>query len=137
MKLLKKIFDVFFSRTFFLYLLFGGLATVVDWGAYAIGIYLIELNYILAVTISFSLGSITNFALNKYLNFQNKYKKLHLQFLLYLVIALIGLALTILLMWLMIESIQMDKFVARIITTAIVLIYNFLGHKFVTFRILR
>jgi putative flippase GtrA len=120
-----------------MYVLFGGLATIVDWSVFALGIYSFGMHYALAVTISFSFGSITNFTLNKYLNFQNKYKKVHLQFLLYLVIALIGLALTILFMWLMIDGMAIGEFTARVITTAIVLIYNFLGHKFVTFRLLR
>lgn len=135
--MIRKLFNIFFSRTFFMYVLFGGLATIVDWSIFALGIYSFGMHYTLAVTISFSFGSITNFILNKYLNFQNKYKKVHLQFLLYLVIALIGLALTLLFMWLMIDSMAIGELTARVITTAIVLIYNFLGHKFVTFRLLR
>jgi len=137
MNLIKRIFGAFFSKTFFLYIIFGGLATIVDWGSFAFCTYFLGFHYILGVTISFSFGSITNFTLNKYLNFQNKYKKIHLQFLLYLLVALLGLCITILLMWLMIDGFGIEKFIARIITTAIVLIYNFLGHKLITFNLLR
>ena len=135
--MIKKLMNVFFSKTFFIYLLFGGVATIIDWSAFAFGTYSLGMNYVLAVTISFSLGSITNFTLNKYLNFKNRYKRVHIQFLLYLVIAVIGLVFTIFFMWIMIEGMLIDKFLARVITTAIVLVYNFLGHKYVTFKLLR
>jgi len=135
--MIKKLIDIFMSRTFILYILFGGLATIVDWGSFFLASYSLNINYILAVTISFSLGSITNFTLNKYLNFSNKYKKFHLQFILYLFIALIGLMITIGLMWLFISTFGFGKMSARIITTAITLIYNFVGHKYVTFNLLR
>ena len=136
-KISKSVFQVFFSRIFLLYLLCGGLATIVDWGVYSIGIYIIKINYVYSVTFSFLLGSITNFSLNKYLNFKNKYKKLHYQFLVYLIIAIPGLLLTILLMWMMIDVLLMNLFLSRIITTGVVLIYNYLGHRYLTFNILR
>jgi|SRR3989344_2429739 len=135
--LIKKAGNTFLSKTFFIYVVLGGLATIVDWGSYALGIYYFEWYYVLAVTISFVLGSITNFLLNKYLNFKNEYKKIHFQFLIYMTIAMIGLAITVFLMWLFIEIIGINKFISRVITTAITLIYNFLGHRFITFRLFR
>lgn len=137
MNLIKKINDIFFSRVFFVYILFGGLATIVDWGSYALGIYYFKWHYVLAVTFAFILGSLVNFTLNKYLNFKNEYKKVHYQFMIYMIIATIGLTITILLMWFFIEVIGIDKFISRVITTAITLIYNFLGHRFITFRLFR
>ena len=132
-----KLFKIFASRQFLAYLLFGGIATIVDWGTYWLFLYSLGLHYSLAVTFSFMLGSLTNFSLNKYLNFKNRYKKLHNQFVLYLLIAIIGLLFTILLMWICIELLSIDEFLARVIATAITLIYNFLGHKFITFNLLK
>lgn len=135
--MINKIAGVFLSRTFFVYLIMGGLATVVDWGTFALFAYSMNWHYALSVTLSFTLGSLTNFSLNKYLNFDNKYKKLHYQFLVYLLIAIIGLAITLGIMFLCIEFIETGKMLARIIATALVLVYNFLGHKYVTFNLMR
>ncbi len=137
MNIIKKLVEVFFSRTFFLYIIFGGLATVVDWSSFWIAAYRFNVYYLLAVTISFSLGSITNFVLNKILNFKNKYERWMLQFMVYLLVALVGLGITLLLMWALVGGMLMNKMVARIIVTGIVLIYNFIGHKYITFRILK
>lgn len=124
----------FFSKTFFLYLIYGGLATVVDWGVFALSVYGLGIHYALSVTLSFTAGSITNFSLNKYFNFKNNYKKVHVQFMAYLIVAIIGLVVTLGFMWFFIELLRMNDFIARIITTALVLIYNYLGHKHFTFR---
>jgi putative flippase GtrA len=135
--LLNKIKNIFVSRLFLLYLLFGGIATVVDWSTYYLFLVSFNLHYSISVTFAFILGSITNFSLNKRFNFNNKYKKVHNQFLLYLLIAFGGLILTITLMWLLIDVCIIDPFLSRVIATAITLIYNFLGHKYVTFNILK
>ncbi|OGJ15883.1 hypothetical protein A3K73_01835 [Candidatus Pacearchaeota archaeon RBG_13_36_9] len=120
-----------------LYLVFGGFATIIDWGVYYLSLYSLGIHYSLSVTLSFIFGSITNFLLNKYLNFNNQYKKLHNQFILYLLIAIGGLIFTIVLMWFLIEVCLVDKFLARVIATAITLVYNFLGHKYITFNLLK
>jgi len=135
--MIKRLFNIFFSRSFFLYLIFGGLATLIDWSSFALATYSAGLSYLISVIISFSLGSITNFYLNKRLNFKNEYKKWYYQFIVYLIIALLGLSITLVLMWLLVDNLFIEKMFARIITTAIVLIYNFLGHKYITFRILK
>jgi len=133
----NKIYKVFLSKYFFRYLLFGGLATIVDWFVYYVSVYSFNFHYALSVTFSFMLGSITNFSLNKYFNFRNKYKKLHNQFFVYLIIAFIGLLFTIFLLWVFIDLLLVDKFLARVIATAVILVYNFLGHKYVTFNIMK
>src|SRR4030042_1809862 len=126
---INKLTKIFVSRSFMLYLVFGGFATIIDWGVYYLALYSLGIHYSLSVTLSFIFGSITNFLLNKYLNFNNQYKKLHNQFILYLLIAIGGLIFTIVLMWFLIEVCLVDKFLARVIATAITLVYNFLGHK--------
>jgi len=132
----NKVFNVFFSKTFLLYFIFGGMATIVDWGSFWILVYLLNTNYLFAVTLSFIFGSITNFSLNKTLNFRNKYRRWDIQFMLYLLVAITGLILTLALMWLLVEWLSIDKMTSRIIVSAIVLGYNFLGHKYFTFKIL-
>lgn len=134
---IQKLIDSFFSKYFIFYIVFAGIATIIDWASFAFSTYSMNLHYILSVIISFTLGSITNFSLNKYFNFKNKYKKISIQFILFLLVAIIGLIITILLMYLFVDVLLINKLISRIITTGIVLFYSFLGHKFITFRILK
>jgi len=117
---------------FLTYLFFGGVATLIDWGTFSITLY-IGFHYLLSLTLSFSLGSITNFSLNKYFNFKNKYKNVPLQFLIYLIIAIGGLTISMLMMLFAVEILQAEKVPARIIITFLMLAYNYAGHTLITF----
>ena len=118
-----------------LYMIFGGIATIIDWGSFALTHYSLGWHYSLSVLLSFSLGSITNFTLNKYLNFKNKSKRILLQSAIYLSIAMLVLIITLCFMAIFIDILNLPVMIARIITTAIVLFYNFLGHKYITFKL--
>ena len=132
---IKKGLKIFLSKNFFLYIFLGGLATLLDWGSFAIGVYILDLHYVLSVIVSFCVGAISNFSLNKYFNFKDDYKKVHYQFFAYLLVALVGLFITILLMYIFIDLLFMEKIISRILTSGIVFIYSFLGHKFFTFNL--
>jgi putative flippase GtrA len=134
---MKKVWGIFFSRTFFTYIIFGGLATIFVWGIFYLSTYTFEYNYLLSTLLGFSVGSIVNFSLNKYINFKNRYQKIKYQFALFLVIAIIGLGISFFIMWNFVGVLHFDKMISRILTTGIVLIYNFLGHKYITFRLLK
>jgi putative flippase GtrA len=133
----NNVFRRLILSQFLRYVFLAGLATLVDWSAFALGIYRLNLHYLPSVILAFSLGSFFNFILNKYLNFKNSYKKLHLQFGAFLTVALIGLLPTIALMYLLIDFLLLPQLLSRIITTGIVLFYSFFGHKYITFGLLK
>ncbi len=136
-KKFKSILYIFLSRNFFLYLIFAGVATLFDWSTFYASVYALGYHYLLGTIFGFLIGSAINFSLNKYLNFKNKYQIIKNQFALFLVVAAVGLTLSLLIMLFFVGFIHINKMVSRIITTGIVLMYNFLGHKYLTFKILK
>jgi len=121
---------------FLTYLSFGGLATLIDWGTFSITLSM-GWHYLLSLTLAFSLGSITNFTLNKYFTFKNKYKNIPLQFLVYLIIAIVGLVISMLLILFAVEILHTEKLSARMVITFIMLVYNYAGHALITFNKLK
>ena len=119
------------------YLFFAGIAALVDLGLlYALteffGIY-----YLLSAGISYCAGMLTNFSLNKFYNFRNKSKKIMHQFAVFLFVALIGLVLNQILLYLFVEYRALWYMLAKIITVAIVAIWSFIGHKKLTFALFK
>jgi len=121
------------GTTFFYYLCCGGIATIFDWSSFYIANYLLKLNYIIAVAISFILGSTINYTTNKFITFHNNYSNISLQFAVYLVGSSSALLLTFLQMIILVEYLHVNHMVSRILITAIMLFYNFGFHKVYTF----
>ena len=76
------------------YGLVGIVATVVDWGTFVTANHALHLEKHWALTASFLLGAATNFLLNKTITFQNSCRRIDQQIGVYLLIALIVLALS-------------------------------------------
>jgi putative flippase GtrA len=131
---LKKILTSVTFRQFIVYIPLAGIATVVDWGSYYLLAKELKLNPILSVIISYTLGGLTNYSLNKIFNFRDKVKTIGFQMAVYGIIMGISYGLTALLMSIQIYLLSINFFIARIITTAIVLAYNFIMHKSFTFN---
>jgi putative flippase GtrA len=126
-----------FVVIFLSYTLFGGIATVFDWGSFYYASYVLKWHYLVAVSLSFCLGTAVNFSANKYITFNNSYKNIKFQLIVYLGGALSALGLTLIQMLFFVESLHLSTMNARIITTAIMLFYNFAYHKIITFGWLR
>jgi len=127
-KLLTKL-----DFTFFSYIVCGGIATLFDWSTFYLLNLKLHFNYLIAVSLSFTVGSIINYTLNKYYTFNNKHKNILLQFTVYLTGALSGLCITWILMIFFIKYLYYQPMLSRIIITGIMLFYNYLYHKTITF----
>lgn len=132
--LLKKIWQIKIARLFIVYLPLAGIATLVDWGSYYLFYSRLNIHYGLSVFISYTLGGVTNYTLNKFFNFRDSVKKIGLQMFVYALIMCISYILNHIFMFVQIELIGLKGMAARILTTGIVLIYNFLMHRFFTFN---
>jgi putative flippase GtrA len=79
---------------------------------------------------------ITNFSLNRFLNFRsNKPNNRHVahQFGLFVCVASIGLVLNQLIVWSLVEFVNMWYLYAKIISVGMVMFVSFYGHKIITF----
>lgn len=118
---------------FFRYVFVGGIAFVIDYIFFTL-VCLIgdsRLITVLATTAGFIAGLIANFILSKKFVFQESAntKNTRNEFIGYTVIGIIGWFLNVLLMLLATELLFMNRYIAKVVVAAIVLVYNYLARK--------
>lgn len=108
----------------------GGTAFLID---YSVMIALTELcgiNYLISSGISFVVSVIYNYILSVRWVFEvDENGDKRKEFVVFIVLSLIGLGLNQLLMWVFVSMIHIFYMVAKIIVTAIVMLYNFITRK--------
>ena len=119
---------------FISYLVFAGIATIVDFGfLYSLtefaGVY-----YVFSAIISYSAGMVTNYSLNKLFTFRDEDRKIGRQFAKFVFVAIVGLGLNIGIIYALVEYATLHYLLARVISLFIVVFWSFSGHKHITFR---
>ncbi len=91
--------------------------------------------YLVSATISFCLGVATNYVISTKWVFANRtLTSRRAEFGIFLGIGVIGLLLTLLLMWIMTSGLGVYYLLSKIVVTALVFFWNFLARKFVLFN---
>ncbi len=120
---------------FIRYCVVGATATVVDYGLlYSLTEYL-GFWYLLSATFGFIGGATTNYLLNRFWTFKNKDKRIARQVSIFLIIAAVGIVLNNTILAIGVEIFGLWYMLAKVISTVITLIWNFVGHKYFTFRV--
>ena len=136
----KKLFKTKTDNTFiqfFRYLFVGGIAAVVNIGMLFLLTDIFHLHYLISNIIAFTLGLIVNYILSKKFVFQEKTKISKTgEFLIYAIIGVIGLGLDTLLIWLFTEIFALYYMLSKIISTLLVLIWNF-GARKILYKIIK
>jgi len=119
---------------FFRYGIVGGLAFLVDYGL----LYLLSdkcgLHYLLSASIAFIAGLVVNYLLSIFWVFsESKYQDKRKEFAIFAFIGVIGLGLTEGLMWLFTDLTGLHYLLSKLITAALVLLWNFFARKAVLF----
>jgi putative flippase GtrA len=114
----------------------GVLNTLMDFAIFTIFHSLFEVNYAVSQILGYSFGVINSFVFNKNWTFgdRNANKKTTREFLQFIVINLISLAITIIFMKLLIKNLELNVYIAKIIVTFIAQVTNFLGYKLWVFN---
>jgi putative flippase GtrA len=120
---------------FLAYIVFAGFATLVDFGLLFSLTEFFNLWYFYSAAVSYLAGMITNYTLNKYLNFRNRSKRLIPQFGLFAAVASVGLILNQIILYALVEFAGLWYILAKFIAVFIVLLWSFYGHKRFTFRV--
>jgi len=121
-------------RQFLVYTLVGAVATVVDWSVFYLMHDVASQHYRLSVTVSFILGSATNYTMNRWLTFQDKNRAYALQISVFTAVSLLSLLISIGIMTFMVELVLLQPMLARVLTTGTMLVANFTMHRSVTFN---
>lgn len=108
----------------------GGTAFLIDYGVMIVLTELCGINYLISSGISFVVSVIYNYILSVRWVFEvDENGDKRKEFVIFIVLSLIGLGLNQLLMWVFVSMIHIFYMVAKIIVTAIVMVYNFITRK--------
>ena len=119
-------------RELLLYALIGALSSGTDFMIYT-GLVVAGLNLFVANVIGVNVGILLSFALNSRYNFKVTDRLFH-RFLIFYGVGMLGLGLSTLLLWLMVEQAAWNEFWAKIITIVVVALFQFVLNKLLTFR---
>jgi dolichyl-phosphate beta-glucosyltransferase len=121
-------------KQFFWYCVVGGIGTGVDIGVLFLmhGILLVPL--LPATAIAFFVAVVSNFLGNKFFTFRDTSKRYSEQFIKFLSVSIVGLILTLFLMQLFTVWIGIFYIFSKLLTSGIVLVWNFFANAFWTFR---
>lgn len=108
----------------------GGLAFVVDFGVLTALVELGHMNELVAAAIAFCVSVIFNYILSVVWVFDvDKEKSAARNFSLFIILSIVGLGLTELIMWIMIDKMGIFYLLSKIVATAVVMVYNFITRK--------
>lgn len=121
-------------KPFLKYCIVGAIGTSIDVGILWLLVHFGGMPVLAATSISFTVSVFNNFFLNKFWTFRSpssNYRKLFIKFIL---VSLGGLLLTNACMWLLVHAIEIWYIWAKLVTSGVVLMWNFLANKYWTFR---
>ncbi|HCC35929.1 MAG TPA: GtrA family protein [Ruminococcaceae bacterium] len=131
---------------FLRYCFVGGLAFVVDYGVMVLLVEVFGLYAVLASALSFVLGLSVNYILSTYWIFKkSRFSNRFIEFAGFAVIGVIGLGINTIILWFFqdylaaigaIPILPQDKYYAagKIVSTAVVFVWNFFARKFMLFK---
>jgi len=136
-KLINKLFIAKTDNTLiqgFRYLFAGAAGFITDFSILFILTNYLHIYYLISATISFTLGVFVTYIISIYWVFQQKsHHKRLIEFILFVVIGVIGLILTLILLWFLTEKTHIYYLLSKIIATIIVYFWNFFARKWLLF----
>ncbi len=113
----------------------GGTAFLVDFGLLAAFTELAGFNYLVSAALSFIAGLTINYLLSVTWVFASrKLSSRQAEFTLFTVIGVVGLGFNELFMWIFTDGLGWHYLVSKIVTTAVVFLWNFLARRFLLFH---
>lgn len=121
--------------SFLKYLVAGGLGFVLDYGTLTLCYEVLGVHYLVAATCGFLVGLIFVYiSSNKWVFDTRKMKNRRVQeFLIFAVIGIIGLGLTNLFMWGLVDGLGVYPLIAKLFTTGVVLMWNYGARKIILY----
>ena len=120
---------------FFKYVVAGGLGFIIDYSVLTVCYLLFAWHYLISSALGFIAGLVFVYiSSNKWVFNQRRLKEnVVVEFLVFALIGLAGLALTVLSMWILVDLLNWYPLIAKLMTTALVLLWNFGARKIVLY----
>ena len=115
----------------------GGLSSGVDLVIFYILTEFIQIPYYIVAPISFSLGAIINYFLQRRITFKNTYSNKTKQFSFFFTYAIIALIANSILITMLVEGLSLWPTLAKAIVIPIIGLVNFLVHRKITFGLMK
>ena len=118
---------------FMKYATVGAVGTALDVGSLYVFVDFLHIPVLVAAAISFMLAVVNNFIMNKIWTFRNNSRNFRKQFIKFFIVSVIGLILTEICMGVFVYLLDILYIVSKLVTSVIVLTWNFLANKNWTF----
>ena len=125
MKIKKELLNQIFK-----FIIVGGIATLIDWIIYYILNSVFNINPLISNIFSFSLSLIYNYIASvKWVFNVSKKKNKKRIFMEFIILSVVGLLISEFLIWLLVDKLSINSMISKIISTAIVMVFNFITRK--------
>ena len=114
--------------------LVGGTAFVIDYVLLYFCTEFLHIHYLISSIISFTVSVIFNYILSIKWVFDVKKKQDVKDFVIFIILSVIGLGINSLIMYVMVEKFGVYYMLSKIVSTAVVMVYNFITRKLVLER---
>ncbi len=115
------------------YFFIGGATTLIDWSTFWVFIACLHTHYLAALCVAYGTAGIFHYTANKLITFKCQSKQIGTQYSIYIVLTVASLFLSMGIIALFIKFFSLDAMTARILTTLLMLVPNYLLHKHITF----
>lgn len=120
---------------FFLYLIVGGIATIVEWIIFYILNSLFYLHYIPSTIIAYIISTFSNWAAGRLLVFKRSEKGFVAEIFSIYAASIIGLLLNLVIMWMMIDFVNTNTMIAKVVATILVFLWNYIVRKTIIYKL--
>ena len=125
MKIKKELLNQIFK-----FIIVGGIATLIDWIIYYILNSVFNINPLISNIFSFSISLIYNYIASvKWVFNVSKKKNKKRIFMEFIILSVVGLLISEFLIWLLVDKLMINSMISKIISTAIVMVFNFVTRK--------
>ena len=108
----------------------GFLAFIIDYGLLALLTEVFSVNYLVSATISFIASVVFNYVASmRYVFTHKEDMSRHREFIIFVVLSVIGLIINNALMWAGVELLHVHYLIVKIVATAVVMVWNFVTRK--------
>jgi putative flippase GtrA len=116
------------------YIVVGGISALIDWGFFALFLYVFELHYLMAGTVSFILATGANYFLSVRFVFGSGRRKRAERIILLYVVSLVGIGFNLGMLTVGIDIIHTHEMVSKVMATGMALGWNFAARYYFVFK---